>query len=367
MAFKGSSGSRDRRGWTPRPGWGRGWREGGGGGGARQQQGGPLGGWGSVHHRSHHSDFGQENDYFGLFGYDKANGEPKPEPPHFPNFSQPPPLPVETELFPDFSQPPPQPVKLKAQEERASTSSGSQRQRCRRFEAEEEDIAATTKKPKLADSKYLLSFKAFLETQSDHITEEESLAMYREYKAEYRRERMLEFFEEHKEEEWLMELYHPVCKERRRLEEQARVARRAEVFWSIFKNENCRLKLETGQDEKLTRMMDTFVLRLGKAERGRNIFKSEPLLTLDETAQSNSNLPDEEKLENNVDQHPVSLFLPQVPLCVPASLVEQLGKQCRGFQRVAFGSVTLRGGGEDQVHTRKAWITYDADTNIKQV
>ena len=48
---------------------------------------------------------------------------------------------------------------------------------------------------------------------------------------------MLEFFEKHKEEERMMEMYHLVCKERRRSEEQARVARRVNVFWSMFKNE----------------------------------------------------------------------------------------------------------------------------------
>ena len=53
--------------------------------------------------------------------------------------------------------------------------------------------------------------------------------MYREYK---------KLFEKHnKEEEWMMEMYHLVCKERRRLEEQARVARKVNVFWSMFKNE----------------------------------------------------------------------------------------------------------------------------------
>ena len=48
---------------------------------------------------------------------------------------------------------------------------------------------------------------------------------------------MLEFFEKHKEEERMMEMYHLVCKERRRSEEQARVARRVNVFSSMFKNE----------------------------------------------------------------------------------------------------------------------------------
>ena len=361
MAFYGGYGSRDRRGWTPRPGWGRDWRE--GGGGAAHQRVGLPGGRGPAHNSSHHSSpTRQEKDYFGLFGSDKANDEPRSDPPFFPNFSQPPPLPEKIGLFPDFSQPPPLTDQLQEQEEAASTSSGSQRKRSRGFEVDEEQESAVTKKAKLSDSKYLLSFKAFLETQNDQITEEESLAMYRQYKTEYRRQRMLEFFEEHKEEEWMLEVYHPVCKERRRLEEQARVARRADVFWSMFENKIRGLRLEAGQEEKLIRMMDTFVLRLGNVG-GRDV-KSEPQLTLDEAVHPDKNLADQDNLLENL-HHPVSLFLPRVPLSVPASLVEQLGRRCPGFQRVALGQVNFRGGSEQ--HMRKAWITYDADTNIKQV
>ena len=375
MAFYGSFGSssRDRRGWTPRPGWGRDWRE-GVGGGAAHQQGGPPGGWGLVHHRSHHdTHVRQEKDYFGLFGSDEANSvQRSPDPPFFPNFSQPPPLTEKMGLFPDFSQPPPLTDNLEAQEEGASTSSGSQRKRCRGFDTEEEQEkeSRATKKPKLSDSKYLLSFKGFLETQGDYITEEESLAMYREYKTEYRRRRMLEFFTEHKEEEWIMEMYHPVCKERRRLEEQARVARRADVFWSMFKEEEISgLRLEAGQEEKLIRMMDNFVSRLEIAERevksGNNVVKSEPQTTLDEAPDLKENLAEDENKLEKPFHHPVSLFLPRVPLSVPISLVEQVGRQCRGFQRAALGPVNFQSG--NQQHTRKAWITYEADTNIKQV
>ena len=375
MAFYG--GSSDRRGWNPRPGWGRDWREGVvGGGAAHQHQGGQApGGWGPVHCRTHHdTHMRQEKDYFGLFGSDdKTNGvQRSPDPHFFPNFSQPPPLPEKIGLFPDFSQPPPLTDNLEAQEkEGASTSSGSQRKRCRGgFDAEEESVP--TKKPKLSDSKYLLSFKGFLETQGDYITEEESLAMYREYKTEYRRRRMLEFFSAHKEEEWMMEMYHPVCKERRLLEEQARVARRADVFWSIFKNEELRgMGLEAGQEEeKLIRMMDNFVSRLENAEKevksGKNVVKSEPLPNLDEAVDHNENLveDDEDNLEK-LFHHPVSVFLPRVPLSVPISLVEQLGRQCQGFQRAVLAPVKFQAGNEQ--HMRKAWITYDADTNIKQV
>jgi len=92
----------------------------------------------------------QEKDYFGLFGSDKVDVEPRPDPFFFPNYSEPPPLPDKTGLFPDFSQPPPLTGNLEMPEERASTSSGSQKRRCREYDADEaeEEVAAANKKPK---------------------------------------------------------------------------------------------------------------------------------------------------------------------------------------------------------------------------
>ena len=48
----------------------------------------------------------------------------------------------------------------------------------------------------------MLSFKQFLTQQDDNIDEAEAIAAYNEYKAEFKRKQMDEFFEEHKEEDW---------------------------------------------------------------------------------------------------------------------------------------------------------------------
>ena len=377
MVFHGGNHSRDRRGWTSRPGWGRDWR--GGGSAAFPSRGGP-GGWGPVHHQRNDQTV-QEKEYFGLFGsrQEKADVAPIHDAPLLPNFSHPPPtipsegllqmtpVPTTSEIgppFPDFSRPPPVTELHKAKEEGASTSTGSHTKRIRTLDVEDEqEEHVKAKKPKLPTSKYLLSFKSFLETQDDDITEEESLSLYREYKAEHKRQQNLQFFEDHKEEEWLMELYHPVCKERRKLEEQARVARRSDVFWSIFEHGMGGLKMEVGEEEKLIKAMDGFVLGLGKLERKEgacSTVKPEPMPTLEEGASPS---------EDNVDEEEpaplgVSLFLRHVPLSVPASMVEELGRRCEGFQRVALGQVTFKGDGQPM---RKAWITYDPTTDIKQV
>lgn len=48
----------------------------------------------------------------------------------------------------------------------------------------------------------MMSLKAFLLTQDDNITDEEALAKYNEYKLQFKRNQLNEFFVAHKDEEW---------------------------------------------------------------------------------------------------------------------------------------------------------------------
>lgn len=48
----------------------------------------------------------------------------------------------------------------------------------------------------------MMSFKAFLSTQDDSITDEDAIRKYNDYKLEFRRQQLNEFFIAHKDEEW---------------------------------------------------------------------------------------------------------------------------------------------------------------------
>lgn len=48
----------------------------------------------------------------------------------------------------------------------------------------------------------MMSFKAFLAAQDDSITVDDAILKYNEYKLEFRRQQLNEFFVAHKEEEW---------------------------------------------------------------------------------------------------------------------------------------------------------------------
>ena len=48
----------------------------------------------------------------------------------------------------------------------------------------------------------MMSFKTFLGTQDDTISDEEAIKKYAEYKLEFKRQQLNEFFVSHKDEEW---------------------------------------------------------------------------------------------------------------------------------------------------------------------
>jgi hypothetical protein len=48
----------------------------------------------------------------------------------------------------------------------------------------------------------MLTFKQFLAQQDDNIDEDDAITSYNEYKAEFKRKQVDEFFESHKEEDW---------------------------------------------------------------------------------------------------------------------------------------------------------------------
>lgn len=48
----------------------------------------------------------------------------------------------------------------------------------------------------------MMTFKAFLGTQDDSISDEDAVKKYAEYKLEFKRQQLNEFFVTHKDEEW---------------------------------------------------------------------------------------------------------------------------------------------------------------------
>ena len=56
--------------------------------------------------------------------------------------------------------------------------------------------------PSLGSKKVMLSFKQFLSQQDDGIDESQAIQLYQDYKSDFKRRQITEFFDEHKEEDW---------------------------------------------------------------------------------------------------------------------------------------------------------------------
>ena len=52
----------------------------------------------------------------------------------------------------------------------------------------------------------MMTFKQFLNAQDDNIGDEEAFKKYQEYKLEFRKTQMSDFFQQHKEEEWYVHI-----------------------------------------------------------------------------------------------------------------------------------------------------------------
>ena len=51
----------------------------------------------------------------------------------------------------------------------------------------------------------MMSFKQFLSSQDDNITDEEAIKKFNEYKLDFKRQQIKEFFEQHRSEEWYVD------------------------------------------------------------------------------------------------------------------------------------------------------------------
>ncbi|XP_022192314.1 serrate RNA effector molecule homolog isoform X2 [Nilaparvata lugens] len=109
----------------------------------------------------------------------------------------------------------------------------------------------------------MLSFKAFLQTQDDNITDDEAIRKYNEYKLEFRRQQLNEFFVSHKEEEWFKLKYHPEDSAKRKEELMAGLKKRVDVFMEFLENGRIeKVSIDGDHSDQLVKLLDAVVIRL---------------------------------------------------------------------------------------------------------
>ena len=195
-----------------------------------------------------------------------------------------------------------------------------------------------------------MTFKAFLSTQDDFITDEEAAQKYADYKLEFRRQHLNEFFSNHKESEWFKEKYHPNDGQKRKEVIQRRIVKRLEVFNDIEKSGNMEnLELNFENEGNLVKLLNNAAIRLeGGTEKD--------LQVLDKSEE------DVDK-ENLKELHrTTSVFIKCLHPKITHAEIETVSKKYNGYLRNSISPPDPL-----KKWTRKGWITFERKAKIKEI
>uniref|UniRef100_A0A3Q3FND5 Serrate RNA effector molecule homolog (Arabidopsis) n=1 Tax=Labrus bergylta TaxID=56723 RepID=A0A3Q3FND5_9LABR len=107
------------------------------------------------------------------------------------------------------------------------------------------------------------TFKEFLLSLDDSVDETEAVKRYNEYKIDFRRQQMQDFFLAHKDEEWFRSKYHPDEASRLKAEAQSALHNRLNVFMFLIENswfDNVSLDIE--QTPAIIKVLDAAVIKM---------------------------------------------------------------------------------------------------------
>jgi len=194
----------------------------------------------------------------------------------------------------------------------------------------------------------MMTFKAFLSTQDDSITDEEALQKYGEYKLEFQRQQLNEFFVSNKDKEWFRTKYHPALREARDKEVKDGLARRLEVFTSLVTDQvMAGLAVDETNQEKLVQLMDKVVVLLegGTEEDYEEILSKE----------GSEDCPKQLHRTN-------SIFLSSLHPSITRAQLTSLASRYPGFLRLALSEPD-----SNNKFVRKCWLTFERGSKVREI
>ncbi|KAI1716452.1 arsenite-resistance protein 2 domain-containing protein [Ditylenchus destructor] len=189
----------------------------------------------------------------------------------------------------------------------------------------------------------MLTFKKFLATQDDSLTDEEAIEKYKEYKLEFKRQEYEKYFQQHRDEEWFRLKYHPVDSGTIKEEQKAFVQKRLDIFTSFL--ENVVIKLEDGPDEALEALNDEEI-------------EDESITDLKKMQQQKSDAP------NGSNGDVKTEVKTETDAAVSSQDAEgsELCKQHPGFLRIGLTDPL-----QESKFQRRGWVTFRRDVNVKEI
>ncbi|OQR68743.1 serrate RNA effector moleculeB-like [Tropilaelaps mercedesae] len=109
----------------------------------------------------------------------------------------------------------------------------------------------------------MLTFKQFLANQDDCIDDQDAVKKYADYKTDFKRQQLEEFFKTHKDEEWFRLKYHPDECHKRKEQMQANIEKRLQVYQKVSGMGLLdKVELDVEKNDDIIRVMDTVAIFL---------------------------------------------------------------------------------------------------------
>uniref|UniRef100_A0A672QZ27 Serrate RNA effector molecule homolog n=1 Tax=Sinocyclocheilus grahami TaxID=75366 RepID=A0A672QZ27_SINGR len=193
------------------------------------------------------------------------------------------------------------------------------------------------------------TFKEFLLSLDDSVDETESVKRYNEYKIDFRRQQMQDFFLAHKDEEWFRTKYHPDEAGRRKAEAHSALQNRLNVYMYLMDNNSFEsISLDIEHAPQITKILDAAVIKMeGGTENDLRILE-----------QPNEEEEERERLSSGgPGSEPPKRDEPR-PADVERKPSTEKDKMVRDYC-VTEQSISP--------FFRRCWVTFDRGVNIKEI
>ncbi|XP_068705462.1 serrate RNA effector molecule homolog isoform X3 [Montipora foliosa] len=153
------------------------------------------------------------------------------------------------------------------------------------------DMEPQTQAPQGNHAPAMMTFKQFLNAQDDNIGDEEAFNKYQEYKLEFRKTQMSDFFQQHKDDEWFRTKYHPKEAASRQREFKKAMKRRLSVFLNLLKSGRVdSLSLDIDNSDGIMKLLDSVVIKLeGGTDSDLDVLDCPPSPPPEEQRRSSTN------------------------------------------------------------------------------
>lgn len=271
----------------------------------------------------------------------------------------------------------------------------------------------------------MLTFKQFMNNLDDTTDHIEATTKYNEYKVEFRRKQLTEFFNTHKEEEWFKLKYHPEESIKRKSKLRQYLVSRRECFIDLLREGKIDSNsLDVDKADKITRLLDIAIIKLeggneddikaldeipieekskepeldlfrvddefrsnksqsaNSTKNGQlkndsslnnsrdNSIKSENSDNVEMDLDKDSEVKKENEEPNELNERPKrkylhktsSIFLRSLPANITIEEIEQMFKKYPEFIRIAISEPQI-----DKKFQRKAWISFERQFDVRDI